>query len=194
MKFAGVAPRPAETRPAKVNTMFLRFLLLFAMVPLAELWLLVWMTERTSLGWTILLVISTGMIGMSLVRWQGMKAWQQVQQDLAGGKSPSQSILSGVLILVAGAFLLTPGLITDTAGFLLLIPQVLGAIAAVVQKKMVGRVVSSAQGSVWVSSFSSSFPPPPMGDAAEDSGRPSVRVIDPSETGRLTNEGDSFNP
>lgn len=169
--------------------MFFRFLILFALVPLAELWLLVWMTERTSLGWTILLVISTGMIGMSLVRWQGMKAWQQVQKDLASGKSPSQSILSGVLILVAGAFLLTPGLITDTAGFLLLIPQIRHWMAAAVQKRFVGRVVSNVQGSVWVSSFSSNFPQPPMSDAAEDAERPNVRVIDPNDrTERLTND------
>jgi UPF0716 protein FxsA len=161
--------------------MFFRFLILFAMVPLAELWLLVWMTQRTSLAWTILLVISTGMIGISLVKWQGMKAWQLVQADLAAGKSPSQSILSGVLILVAGAFLLTPGLITDTTGFLLLIPQIRRWVAAAVQKRFVGRVVRSAQGSVWVSSFSSRTQHDPLSEIPDTAELPNVRVVNPDE-------------
>lgn len=118
---------------------------------------------------------------MSLVRWQGMKAWRQIQQQLLAGQSPSQSIVAGVVILGAGALLLTPGILTDTAGFLLLIPAVRTAFADYVRKRLVSRAVGSVQGSVWVSSFSSSFPQPPVGDAPNGSPRPSVRVIDPRE-------------
>ena len=171
----------------KETTVFPRLLLLFAIVPLLELWLLIELTKLTSIWWTIALVLSTGMIGMSLVRWQGMKSLRQIQQQLASGQSPSQSIVSGVLILIAGALLLTPGLITDTAGFLLLIPTLRTAFARIVQKRLVGRVVSSVQGSVWVTSFSSNFPQPAAADSTNTAERPSVRVIDPGEE-KITND------
>jgi UPF0716 protein FxsA len=142
----------------KAKPVFLRFLLLLSIIPLAELWLLIELTKRTSLGWTIALVLFTGMLGMSLVRWQGIKALREIQQQVASGRSPSQSIIAGVLILVAGAFLLTPGIITDTAGFLLLIPQLRMALARFFQKRLISTVVSGMKGSVWVSSFSTGFP------------------------------------
>ena len=167
----------------KAFSVFFRLLLLFAIVPLLELWLLVEMTKRTSLLWTISLVILTGMLGTILVRWQGLKAWQQIQQQLAEGKSPSTAIVSGVLVLVAGAFLLTPGIITDTAGFLLLIPPVRNLVARWLQKRMVTRVVGSVSknGSVWFSSFSTSFDSSPQPPFNEPLDRPTVRVIDPNE-------------
>jgi UPF0716 family protein affecting phage T7 exclusion len=118
-----VAVHKMKFNLTKAEPVFLRFLLLLAIIPLAELWLLIEITKRTSLGLTIALVLFTGMLGVSLVRWQGMKALREIQQQVASGQSPSLSIIGGVLILLAGAFLLTPGIITDTAGFLLLIPQ-----------------------------------------------------------------------
>jgi UPF0716 protein FxsA len=74
----------------------LRLFLLFAIVPLLELWLLYQITLRTSLLWTISLVLFTGMLGTALVRWQGLKAWSQIQTQLASGQSPSQAIVSGI--------------------------------------------------------------------------------------------------
>ena len=168
----------------KAKHVFLRFLLLLSIIPLAELWLLIELTKRTSLGWTIALVLFTGMLGMSLVRWQGTKALREIQQQVASGRSPSQSIIAGVLILVAGAFLLTPGIITDTAGFLLLIPQLRVALARFFQKRLISTAVSGMKGSVWVSSFSTGFPnsnsenPVDLADLSE---RPSVQVIDPNQ-------------
>ncbi len=162
--------------------MFFRLLILFIAIPLLELWLLVELTKRTSLAWTIGLVLLTGMAGTSLVKWQGTKAWRQIQQQLASGQSPSEAIISGVLILVAGAMLLTPGMITDTAGLLLLIPPVRSFVARWLQKRMVARVVSgvSGNGGVWFSSFSTSFGPPTK-TPSEPIGRPSVRVIEPDD-------------
>ena len=161
--------------------MFLKFLLLLAIVPLAELWLLVEMTKRTSLGWTILLVVSTGFIGMSVVRWQGMQTLQQIQQQLAARQSPSLSIISGVLILLAGALLLTPGLITDTTGFLLLVPTLRGVIARSLQRRFVRQMINGVQGSVWIGSFSTSGPQTATSETSNNEERPNVRVVDPSE-------------
>ncbi len=161
--------------------MFLRFLLLLAVVPLLELWLLMALVQRTSLGWTIAIVLSTGLIGMSLVRWQGTKALRQIQQQLSSGQSPSQAIVSGVMILVAGALLLTPGIITDTVGFLLLIPPVRIAIAGYLQKRLIGKVANSVQGSVWVGSFGTNFSPTPETDPSQTSERPGVLVVEPDD-------------
>ena len=164
--------------------MFPWLLIVFAVVPFLELVLLIKLTQQTSLPVTILVVIGTGVTGMSLVRWQGLKAWQQIQQQLASGQSPSKAIISGVLILVAGAMLLTPGLLTDTAGLLLLIPPVRAVIASLLQKRCAGRVVSDVRSSVWVTSFGTEATDPRP--AEPDSGpRPGVRVVDPGETRSL---------
>lgn len=168
--------------------MFVRLLLLFAIIPLLELWLLIELTKLTSIWWTIALVMTTGMLGMTLVRWQGLQALRQIQQATSTGQSPSRAIVSGVLVLVAGALLLTPGILTDTAGFLLCIPFVRNAVAGWLQKRMVMKVVNGVKGSTWVSSFSASFSTSPPGPAPADQAfeRPSVRVIDPNEGRGLT--------
>lgn len=167
--------------------MFRRFFLLFAIVPFLELWLLLELSRRTNWLTTVAVVILTGVIGISLVRWQGMSTVREIQQQLAAGKSPSRSIVSGVLILIAGAFLLTPGLITDTAGFVLLIPMVRNAIASKLQKHFISGVSSRFQSSVWVSgsagpgfaeAFYAAQQAPPEA-ASGDSARPTVVVVEP---------------
>lgn len=166
-----------------------RFLLLIIFVPLIELGLLLELTKRTNLWTTIAVVITTGVVGMSLVRWQGLRAWRDIQTQLASGRSPSQSIISGVMILIAGAFLLTPGLLTDTVGFSLLVPAVRSRIARHMQKKFVSGVSTRFRSSVWVSS-SSSVGGSTFASAdefqAHDANigqpqQPQVRVIDPSQ-------------
>ncbi|MCA9010037.1 MAG: FxsA family protein [Planctomycetaceae bacterium] len=158
--------------------MFSRLFLLFALVPLAELWLLMELAKRTNWLTTIAVVLTTGLVGISLVRWQGINTWREIQRQLASGKSPSRTIVSGVLILIAGALLLTPGLLTDTLGFLLLIPPVRYAAAMYLQSRFVTSVSTKFRSSVWVNS--------PMADFTmhEDSEldptqRPSVRVVEP---------------
>ena len=102
--------------------MLFRLFLLLTVLPILELWLLVRVTHGTSLEFTLLLVIATGVLGASLARWQGWRTVQRIQEELARGQLPTDSVLDGVLILVAGIVLVTPGLLTDAAGFLLLTP------------------------------------------------------------------------
>ncbi len=102
--------------------MFFRLLLLFTVVPLAELWLLIRIGSRTSATFTIGLVLVTGIVGASLARRQGLQTWQRLQQELAAGKVPSDTLQDGLMILIAGAVLITPGIITDLLGFALLVP------------------------------------------------------------------------
>ncbi|MGI9385268.1 MAG: FxsA family protein [Methyloligellaceae bacterium] len=96
--------------------------LLFIAVPLAEIAVFIKVGEIIGLLWTVLLVILTAIVGVALLKRQGLATLARAQEALDAGRLPVDSVLDGVCLLVAGAFLLTPGLITDTAGFLLLVP------------------------------------------------------------------------
>jgi UPF0716 protein FxsA len=100
-------------------------LLLFVVTPLVELAILLKVNEWLG-SWreTILLVILTGFVGAWLAKAQGLIVLQQIQQDMNAGRLPAPRLLDGLMIIVAGALLVTPGLITDAVGFLLLIPSV----------------------------------------------------------------------
>lgn len=102
--------------------MFFRLFLLFTLVPLVELGLLIKIGNFVGVLPTIALVVFTGALGAWLARSQGLKTLHRVQQEWAGGQIPTDALLDGMLILVAGAVLLTPGLLTDLAGFFLLTP------------------------------------------------------------------------
>ena len=102
--------------------MFLRLLLLFTIVPLVELWLLLRISEFTSPLFTVALVLLTGFVGAALARRQGWQTWRRIQQQLAQGQPPTESLLDGMMILLAGAVLITPGVLTDLLGFSLLVP------------------------------------------------------------------------
>lgn len=102
--------------------MFLWLLLLFVTMPLVELALLMRVAQTINVGPTIALVIVTGALGAALARRQGLRTWARVQGDLAAGRMPASEIVDAMLILVAGLVLITPGIITDALGFLLLIP------------------------------------------------------------------------
>ncbi len=97
-------------------------LLLFIGVPLVELYLLYHIARVISIGATILLVIGTGVLGTWLARREGKKTLLDIQRQLDAGSVPSSSLVDGLLILVAGALLVTPGVLTDTVGFALLVP------------------------------------------------------------------------
>lgn len=112
-------------------------LLLFILVPLAELAILIKLGEVIGIAATIALVISTAVIGVSMLRRQGLAALSRARLDVATGEFPVESVVDGACLLVAGAFLLTPGLLTDTAGFLLLIPGVRRALARWLFNKLI---------------------------------------------------------
>lgn len=102
--------------------MFARLLLLFVLVPLIELVLLVRLGQAVGLGPTLGLVVTTGVVGAWLARAQGVRTLARFRSEMAAGRVPQGPLLDGLMVLVGGAFLLTPGLLTDVAGFLLLVP------------------------------------------------------------------------
>ena len=99
-----------------------KLLLLFIVVPLIELALILYLAHLTSLLFTLLLVILTGILGAWLARRQGWHTLQRIQSSLGAGQMPTDAVIDAVFILVAGAMLLTPGILTDALGFVLLIP------------------------------------------------------------------------
>lgn len=127
--------------------MKLPILPLFVLVPLAELFLLIQLGRWLGILPTIALVLSTAVIGVSLLKRQGLSVLAEAQASLDRGEMPIQPVADGACLLVAGAFLLTPGLITDTAGFLLLVPAIRRRIAGAVMKKAMasGHVVVSGR-------------------------------------------------
>lgn len=102
--------------------MFARLLFLFIALPLVEIAILVKMGEVLGFWNTIAIVILTGILGASLARYQGFMVYNKIQQELQAGRVPAGELVDGLLILVGGVVLLTPGLITDISGFLLLVP------------------------------------------------------------------------
>lgn len=102
--------------------MLSRLLLLFILVPAVELLLLIQMGQWIGTLPTIGLIALTGIVGAFLARQQGVQVLRQVQQEIQNGQMPAAALLDGALILVAGAVLMTPGVLTDALGFLLLIP------------------------------------------------------------------------
>ncbi len=104
--------------------MLLPLFLLFTLMPLLELWLLFQLGGLFGFWTTIGVVLLTGMVGAALARWQGWQTMSRIQTDLRAGKMPAQAMGDGVLILVAGVLLITPGVITDIVGLSLLLPPV----------------------------------------------------------------------
>lgn len=102
--------------------MFLRLLLLFTLVPIVELYILVKLGTIFGVGLTLLVVIGTGVLGAALSKREGLKVWFRIQGEMQNGRFPGNELLDGFLIFVAGVLLLTPGLLTDILGFLMLIP------------------------------------------------------------------------
>ncbi len=102
--------------------MLLKLILLFTIVPIVELGILIKLGTYIGLLNTILIVIVTGVIGATVAKFQGLRTLSQIQEKLSRGILPTGHILDGFLILAAGLLLITPGLITDAVGFLMLIP------------------------------------------------------------------------
>lgn len=102
--------------------MILRLLLLFIVVPFIELAILLKLAEVTSVLHTLVLVVITGAIGTWLARSQGIRTLQRIREAMANQQMPTDPLIDAVMILIAGALLLTPGILTDAFGFSLLIP------------------------------------------------------------------------
>lgn len=104
--------------------MFARLFLLFVTVPVIELFLFLVIGREIGIFPTFAIILLTGVLGAALARSQGLRTLSKYREAMAQGRLPHEAVLDGLMILVAGALLLTPGFLTDTIGFLLLAPGV----------------------------------------------------------------------
>jgi UPF0716 protein FxsA len=109
---------------------------IFIVVPLVELAILIYLGQRMGIGATVGLVVITGAIGLVLARWQGTRVLKNMREDMAKGQVPAPHLLDGVMILLASAVLMTPGLITDLFGFLLLIPPFRKIVKGIIRRRI----------------------------------------------------------
>ena len=98
-------------------------LLIFMLVPIVEMWILIEVGVWIGALPTIALVVLTATLGLSLLKRQGLSTLMRARRKMDKGSIPSSELVSGVMIAVGGALLLTPGFVTDAIGFALLIPQ-----------------------------------------------------------------------
>lgn len=114
---------------------------LFVVIPAIELSILIYLSDF--IGWPVALgfVVVTGVIGAYLVKRQGTSAWKAIGQAFQQGKLPAGELADGALVLVGGAFLITPGFLTDVVGFALMAPPVRNAVrrrlSAYVQRRAI---------------------------------------------------------
>ncbi|WP_462156523.1 FxsA family protein [Pseudoalteromonas sp. GB56] len=117
--------------------MFRALFLLFIIVPIIEIALLIQVSEVIGGFATIALIIVTAIIGAKLVKQQGVSAMRDAQVQMAQGQMPAEQMFTGICVIIAGVLLLTPGIVTDVFGFLLLTPAL--------RKRMAAAFASQAQ-------------------------------------------------
>ncbi len=97
-------------------------LLLFIGIPITEIAVFIQVGDIIGLWPTIAVVVITALIGTALLRQQGLNTLMRAQATMNEGRVPAEELFDGVCLLLAGAFLLTPGFVTDSVGFLLFLP------------------------------------------------------------------------
>lgn len=118
----------------------LKLLLVFTIVPTVELWLLFKVGDRIGGAETLLLVIGTGILGARMAQREGLSVIHQIQEDAVNGTTPATTLVEGVMILIGGVLLITPGVLTDVVGFSFIVPWTRRALAGPVQRFFASRV------------------------------------------------------
>ena len=123
--------------------MLLKLFLAFTIIPIIEIYLLIEIGSMFGALTAVTLVILTGFLGAFLARMQGLQTLYRIQESLREGRMPSGELLDALLIVIAGLVLLTPGFLTDSAGFLLLIPATRNAIKNWLRRQIELRYMSN---------------------------------------------------
>jgi UPF0716 protein FxsA len=153
--------------------------LLFIVLPIAELYVIIQVGQEIGILWTLALLIADSFIGAALARSQGRHAWRAFNLALAEGRVPARETFDGAMIVLGGAFLLTPGFITDVFGFLLLLPPTRSLLRGLIIRMARGRVAVGWRAAGYgYERFRrpGSAPPPPPGYDVEGTAR---EVTDP---------------
>ena len=117
--------------------------LLFIVVPIAELAILIQVGQLIGVWWTIALLIADAVLGSLLARSQGRAVWRRFTLALQSGRPPAREVLDGALVLLGGTLLLAPGFLTDILGAVLLLPPTRAVVRAALVRRFARRMVSS---------------------------------------------------
>jgi UPF0716 protein FxsA len=126
--------------------MLLPLVLLFIVVPIAELAVIIQVGEAIGVWWTIAILIADSILGSVLMRAQGRVAWRRFTDAMQAGRVPAREVLDGALVMFGGLLLLTPGFITDILGLALLVPPSRALVRAVLARRLMKRMVVSMTG------------------------------------------------
>jgi UPF0716 protein FxsA len=141
-----------------------KLFLLFAILPILEIAILVNVGEQIGGWYTVAIVIVTAFAGAHLVKQQGLSTLMQAQQKMQAGTMPGQEMAEGLLLVVAGVLLVTPGFMTDGIGFLLSLPMTRPLIAKRLVKHLSLNVVNSS----FNGNFAQDHQPPHSSNQSED--------------------------
>ena len=119
--------------------------LLFLLIPVAELLVIVQVGDSIGVFWTFLLLVADSVLGSLLLRSQGRTVWRRFNQALASGRMPHREVQDGVAVIFGGALLITPGFLTDVLGLALLVPHTRSLIVRLAQRLMARRMATRAQ-------------------------------------------------
>src|SRR3954471_20113264 len=128
--------------------MLVLLIVLFIAVPIVELFVIIQVGEAIGVLPTIALLIADSVLGSMLMRSQGRTAWRRFNAALAEGRMPHREVLDGVLVIFGGAFLLTPGFLTDVLGAILLLPPTRALVRGVVARRLLPRIVVTGLGGI----------------------------------------------
>jgi len=126
----------------------LALLVVFIVVPLAELYVIIKVGEAIGAPLTILILLLDSVLGSMLLRSQGRAVWRRFNETVRAGRVPHSEIIDGVLVIFGGAFLITPGFITDVIGAILLVPPTRALVRRGVRRAIERRAVVTATGGV----------------------------------------------
>jgi UPF0716 protein FxsA len=119
----------------------LLLIVVFIVVPLAELYVILKVGD--SIGWlpTLAILVIDSLLGSVLLRTQGRTVWRRFNAAVNEGRIPHREVMDGVLVIFGGAFLITPGFITDVLGLVLLIPPTRTVIRGILQRRLGRRIM-----------------------------------------------------
>jgi UPF0716 protein FxsA len=128
------------------------------LLPIVELWAFVAVAGAIGLGWAVLLMVALSVLGVVLIRSEGLAVWRRANNELAAGRMPARSIVDGAMVLLGGCLLIVPGFVTAAVGLLLLLPPTRAALRPLVLRWMGRRAARSGMvNAVFVESMSTSY-------------------------------------
>ena len=163
--------------------MFARILLILLITPIVELALLIQVGEWIGFWPTMGIIVATAFLGSYMLRREGLAVWRRFNARLSAGDLPGTEVVDGVIVLMAGALLVTPGVLSDVVGILGLLPPTRATIRSLIMKKVRAKIAAGTA-SAGFFSFGSSPDAPEAetgGWSGEATDTPSYRRRDGGE-------------